>query len=76
MLTISKSKLKSNMLEIFRTIETNGEDLIVTHYGQPVLRITPYRKRSDVAEVFSAIRGKVVIREDLDKPTLDEWGDI
>lgn len=32
MLTVSKSQLKANMLEIFCQIESSGEELIVTHH--------------------------------------------
>ena len=37
--TISKSKLKANMLRIFREIEASGEALIVADRGRAVLRI-------------------------------------
>ena len=39
--TISKSKLKANMLRVFREIEASGEELIVTDRNRPVLRISP-----------------------------------
>ena len=45
MTTISKSKLKAHMLRIFREIEQTGEDLIVTDHNQPVLRISPIKKK-------------------------------
>ena len=33
--TISKTKLKANMLRVFREIEASGEELIVTDRNQP-----------------------------------------
>lgn len=39
MLTISKSKLIADMLQIFRQIEQSGEEVIVTDNDRPVLRI-------------------------------------
>ena len=76
MLKISKSKLKSNMLEIFRKIESSGEELIVTHHNKPVLRIIPIRKGETIDSVFGDFQGHVVYHADIDEPTIDEWGDV
>ena len=72
--SISKSKLKANMLRIFRDIEETGEEWIVTDHNRPVLRIQPIAKKKTVEEVFGAIQDKVVYREDINAPTTDEWG--
>ena len=73
MTSISKSKLKANMLRIFRDIEESGEELIVTDHNRAVLRIQPIDRKKTVEEVFGAIQGGVVYREDIDTPTTDEW---
>ncbi len=75
MQTVSKSKLKANMLEIFRNIEATGEELIVTHHSKPVLRITPIHQSKSVDDVFQPWRGQVVYHADPDEPTLGEWLD-
>ena len=72
--SISKSKLKANMFRIFREIEESGEEWIVTDRNRPVLRIQPIVEKKTVEEVFGAIQGKVVYREDINAPTTDEWG--
>ncbi|MFP4302709.1 MAG: type II toxin-antitoxin system Phd/YefM family antitoxin [Spirochaetaceae bacterium] len=72
---LSKSKLKAHMLEVMREIEESGEELIVTDHGRPTLIISPYRERKPVDELFAAERGKLVLREDPDEPTLEEWED-
>ena len=71
--SISKSKLKANMLRIFREIEESGEEWIITDHNRPVLRIQPIEQKKTVEEVFGAIQGKVVYREDINTPTIDEW---
>ena len=71
--SISKSKLKADMLRIFRDLEKTGEELIVTDRKRPVLRIQPIVRKRTVEEVFGAIRGSVVYREDIHLPTTDEW---
>ncbi len=75
MQTISKSKLKAQMLRIFRELERSGEELIVTDRGRPVLRIQPILRKKTVEEVFGAIRGDVTYNEDINLPTTDEWAD-
>lgn len=75
MQTISKSKLKANMLQIFRELEAKGGEVIVTDHGKPVLRITPIEPENSVAELFAGLQGQVIFHEDPDTPTLLEWED-
>jgi antitoxin (DNA-binding transcriptional repressor) of toxin-antitoxin stability system len=74
--TISKSKLKANMLQVFRELEASGQTLIVTDRSRPVLKIVPIKERSSVDELFGPWRDQVVIHEDLDLPTQDEWEEL
>lgn len=76
MLTVSKSKLKANMLEIFRQIEASGEELVVTHHNKPVLRITPIEIGESVEIVFKDLRGQVIYHADIDETTIGEWSEI
>ena len=71
--TISKSKLKANMLRIFREIEASGQELIVTDRNEPVLRIVPIKKGKTVEEAFGAYQNQIIFHEDPDTPTVDEW---
>ena len=76
MITISKSKLKTHMLRIFRELEQSGEEAIVTDRGNPVLRIVPYEQKKTVRELFADVQGKVIFHGDPDAPTTDEWKDV
>lgn len=76
MLTVSKSKLKAQMLQIFRQIEESGEELIVTDRNQPVLRIQPIKPKRTVEEIFADWQGKVIFYEDPNTPTTDEWTEV
>ena len=73
--TISKSKLKAHMLQIFREIEQSGKELIVTDHGRPVLRIQAIGKKRSVEEVFGALQGQVIYNGEINGPTLDEWSE-
>ena len=74
--TISKSKLKATMLEVFRELEANGGELIVTERGKPVLKIVPIRPKLTVQDVFGDVQGQVEYFEDIDTPTIDEWNEV
>ncbi len=76
MQTISKSKLKANMLKVFREVEASGEELVVTDRDRPVLRILPFSRKGSVDEVFGHIKSKPVYFEDIDTPTTEEWPDF
>ena len=71
--TISKSKLKAKMLEIFRQLESSGNELIVTDHDKPVLKIIPIKQKSTATEVFGDLQGGVTYLEDINTPTLLEW---
>jgi antitoxin (DNA-binding transcriptional repressor) of toxin-antitoxin stability system len=70
---MSKSKLKANMLRVFRELEASGEELIVTDRNRPVLRIQRIGSKGTVQDVFGSIEGSVIYHEDINAPTVDEW---
>lgn len=72
---ISKSKLKTHMLAIFREIEESGETLIVTDHNRPVLKIEPIRRKKTVDDLFGILRHEAKFWGDLTEPTIDEWED-
>ena len=74
--TISKSKLKAKMLEIFRELEATGDELIVTDHGRPVLKIVPIQPKNSVKELFAEYQAQVEYLEDIDTPTIDEWDEV
>jgi antitoxin (DNA-binding transcriptional repressor) of toxin-antitoxin stability system len=73
--SISKSKLKAHMLEVFRELEASGEELVITDRDRPVLRIVPIKDKGTVGELFSGLEGRVLYHEDINAPTLSEWKD-
>ena len=76
MQSISKSKLKSKLLELLRYVESEGEELIVTDRGKPVIKISRYYDAPTTEELFRQMRGRVKYSEDLTTPTTEEWGEV
>ena len=50
--TVSKSKLKAEMLEYFREVEASGEPLIVTDHGRETLEMRPIQRVSATERVL------------------------
>ena len=76
MKTISKSRLKAQMLQVFRDIESGGDSLYVTDHGKPVLKIEPIADRSSIFDEFKEFNNSVEIPEEALTPEPGEWGDI
>ncbi len=70
---ISKTKLKARMLELFRDLQENGGEIIVTERDKPVLRIVPYTEKKSKEELFGDWAEQIRWNEDPDTPTTDEW---
>ena len=76
MVTISKGKLKAHLLQVLRELEQTGENVIITDRDRPVARITPIKQGITMEEAFAYVYGKLVILEDINAPTIEEWGDL
>ena len=76
MQSISKSKLKSRLLELLRYVESAGEELIVTDRGKPVIKISKYYNAPTTEELFGQMRGEVKYSEDLTTSIIEEWGEV
>ncbi|MHC5925671.1 type II toxin-antitoxin system Phd/YefM family antitoxin [Nostoc sp.] len=76
MKSISKNKLKSQLLEFLRLVESEGEEIVVTDRGKPVVKISKYAQAPSTEELFGEIRGRVKYFEDLTTPTTEEWAQL
>jgi len=72
---ISKSKLKSTLLQVLREVEAEGKEIIVTDRGKPVAKISKFQTAPTTDELFQDLRGHVKYYEDLTASTTEEWGD-
>lgn len=65
---VSKSQLKAKILEYLRNIETEKQELIVTHAGKPVAKIIPYKEKA----VLDSLRNTVIYFKDPTKSIAEE----
>jgi prevent-host-death family protein len=74
---VSKGVLKSRMLEYLREVERTGKELIITDHRKPVLKIVPLeRKPKSTESIFKPYRQRIIYREDITTPTIDEWTEV
>jgi antitoxin (DNA-binding transcriptional repressor) of toxin-antitoxin stability system len=70
--TVSKSRFKAKALEYFRKIEQNGQAVIITDHGKPVLKIVPFEEKTQA--VLQELRNSVLRFDDpLEPVALDDW---
>ena len=63
------------MLEVFRQIETSGNELVVTDRDKPVLKIIPIKNKETVYAMFGDLQGQIIYLEDINTPTISDWYD-
>ena len=73
-MTISKSKLKAQALQVFRQLEEQGGEVIVTDHGKPTLVLRPVEK--SLREIFPLPVDPSSGLDSLNEPTAGEWGDL
>ncbi len=70
--TVSKSRFKAKALEYFRKIEQDGQAVIITDHGKPVLKIVPFEEKTQT--VLQELRNSVLRFDDpLEPVALDDW---
>ena len=68
--------MRSAILEFLRLVESEGEEIIVTDRGKPVVKISKYGNSPSTEQLFGQMRGKVKYFEDLITPTTEEWREL
>lgn len=56
--TVSKSRFKPQALKYFRQVQKNGQELIITDHGKPVLKISPVQHKPQT--VLEELRNSVL----------------
>ena len=70
--TVSKSQFKPQALKYFRQIQENGQELIITDHGKPVLKISSFQYKPKT--VLAELRNSVLRYDDpLEPVAQDDW---
>ncbi len=71
---VSKSRFKPQALKYFRQVQEGGQELIITEYSKPVLKIVPYRRQS--ADILKELEGTVKRFDNPCEPVADDEWDV
>ena len=70
--TVSKSRFKPQALKYFRKIQEDGQAMIITDHGKPVLKISPFQEQPQA--VLEELRHAVIRFDDpLEPVAQDDW---
>jgi hypothetical protein len=70
--TISKSQFKPQVLEYFRKVEKTKKPLIITHDGQPTIKISAYNQDKD--SQLAQLKNSVISYDQPTKPVgTNDW---
>ena len=69
--TIKASEFKAKCLKLIDEVAETGEEIVITKYGKPVSKLTPYRKKPQT--LFGIDSGRMEILGDIDEPIDVEW---
>lgn len=70
---ISASEAKNSWHEILERVSLMREEVIVTRYGKPVMRLTPVEEAGSASSPVGWLEGMVTIHGDLTVPTGEHW---
>ena len=70
---ISAGELKANCLRLIDEVVATRAELVITERGKPIARLVPIDET--VAESFGALRGSVVVHQDIVAPDHDSWNE-
>ena len=69
---IPASEFKSKCLKLMDQVKETHEEIVVTKYGKPVVKVVPIDAES-VRPLLGYLQGAVIINADIVEPTGEVW---
>ena len=70
---VPASEVKNAWHEFIDRVSRTREEIVVTRYGKPVMRLAPIEESTETPRVFGFLAGTVTVQGDLVAPTGEEW---
>lgn len=70
---VPASEVKNAWHEYLDRVSQAREEIVVTRYGKPVVKISPVEESEDRPGLFGALAGTVTVRGDIVAPTGEKW---
>ena len=70
--TVKASEFKAKRLQLMDEVAANGEEIVITKFGEPVAKLTPLRQKPNTPW-FGRDKGKILILGDIVSPLDEQW---
>ena len=72
-LEVSASDLKNSWHEFLERVSQARQEVVVTRYGRPIARLSPYEGPEGPSGVFGSLAGSVTVHGDITAPVGEDW---
>lgn len=72
-LEVSASDLKNSWHEFLERVSQARQEVVVTRYGHPIARLSPYEGPEGGGGIFGSLAGSVTVHGDIIAPLGEAW---
>jgi prevent-host-death family protein len=72
-LEVSASDLKNAWHAFLDRVSQGRQEVVITRYGRPVARLTPYESPEEPGGIFGCLAGSVTVHADIISPIDEDW---
>jgi prevent-host-death family protein len=72
-LEVSASDLKNSWHEYLERVSQGGQEVVITRYGRPIAKLSPYQAPLASGGIFGCLAGSVTIHADIVAPLNEVW---
>lgn len=72
-LEVSASDLKNSWHEFLERVSQGRQEVVVTRYGRPIAKLSPYEGPGDRGGIFGCLAGSVTVHGDITAPVGEAW---
>ncbi len=68
---IAINQFQHQCLQIFSTLQTSSEEIVITDNGKPIAKIVPFAAQK--SPLFGRMSGTATILSDIEQPLAETW---
>lgn len=72
-LEVSASELKNSWHQFLEQVAQGRQELVVTRYGRPIAKLSPYGGPGGDSGIFGSLAGSVTVHGDITAPIGEAW---
>ena len=76
MKTLNISDVRNSLPSLIEEVVQSNQDVVVTRYGKPVVRIVPFRDEADQTSCYTLRDKPIKMADDFDEPMPELWNAV